>query len=167
MKGDMYDDGTPNPLVVKCPNCGGETITEYIGTGSVKYRCNACGKEFSNTHITDSVAFRSCPNCGAQMSYDYIRGMWYCTSCGCTAKDSIGMSDKTEATQPTGAGSQTITTQPMEQNKIGLTGWICPVCGAGVSPYANVCPNCSGNKKVTVDDLDPFKYYKEQFHIRI
>lgn len=68
MIGDRYDNGTPNPLVKKCPNCGGENITEYIGTGSVTYRCNACGKEFS---------YRSCPNCGAQMSYDYIHGTWY------------------------------------------------------------------------------------------
>lgn len=68
MIGDMYDNGTPNPLVIKCPNCGGENISEYIGTGSVMYRCNVCGKEFS---------YRSCPNCGAQMSYDYIHGTWY------------------------------------------------------------------------------------------
>lgn len=24
---------------------------------------------------------------------------------------------------------------------LGLTGWKCPVCGTGVSPYATVCPN--------------------------
>jgi transposase-like protein len=22
----------------------------------------------------------------------------------------------------------------------GLSGWICPVCGRGLSPYTNVCP---------------------------
>lgn len=72
-----------------------------------------------------------------------------------TAKNS-----REEVTQPTGVDSQTITTQPREQHNVGLMGWICPVCGAGVSPYTRVCPNCRGNKKVTVDDLDPFKYYK-------
>ena len=31
------------------------------------------------------------------------------------------------------------------QNKInGSYGWICPVCGAGVSPYQDHCPCCSG-----------------------
>ena len=132
MKGDMYDDGTPNPLVVKCPNCGGESITEYIGTGSVKYRCNACGKEFSNTHITGSTSFRSCPSCGAQMSYNYIQGTWYCTGCGCTVKDNIGMSDKTEA--------------PKEQfifAEAPKYGWVCPKCGKVYAPDVKECLNCN------------------------
>ena len=31
------------------------------------------------------------------------------------------------------------------QKKInGSYGWICPVCGAGVSPYQDHCPICSG-----------------------
>ena len=31
------------------------------------------------------------------------------------------------------------------QKKInGSYGWICPVCGAGVSPYQDHCPCCSG-----------------------
>jgi hypothetical protein len=24
-------------------------------------------------------------------------------------------------------------------------GWICPICGSGISPYADVCPFCHGN----------------------
>ena len=76
MIGDMYDDGTPNPLVKKCPNCGGENIAVYIGTGSVKYRCNACGNEFSHTHIAGSTS------------------------------DNIGVSDKTEATKEQNISAQ-------------------------------------------------------------
>lgn len=30
------------------------------------------------------------------------------------------------------------------QKKSGSYGWICPVCGAGVSPYQDHCPCCSG-----------------------
>lgn len=32
---------------------------------------------------------------------------------------------------------------PQEKIK-GSYGWICPVCGAGVSPYQDHCPCCSG-----------------------
>lgn len=139
MKGDMYDDGTPNPLVVKCPNCGGENITEYIGTGSVKYRCNACGNEFSHTHITGSTSFRSCPKCGAQMSRDYVHGTWCCTSCGCTARDNIEVSDKTEATkeQHIFAGSLRY-------------GWVCPKCGKVYAPDVKECLNCNYFAHTTV-----------------
>lgn len=83
MIGDMYDDGSPNPLVVKCPNCGGAQIAEYIGTGSAKYRCLVCGKEFSYTCITGNSISHLCPNCATPMSYDYIHGTWYCINCGC------------------------------------------------------------------------------------
>ena len=30
------------------------------------------------------------------------------------------------------------------QKKSGSYGWICPVCGAGVSPYQDHCPVCAG-----------------------
>lgn len=126
MKGDMYDEGTPNPLVVKCPHCGGENITEYIGTGYVRYRCNGCGMEFSYT-TGNKVAL--CPNCGALMSYDYINGKWYCISCGCEAKDDISMDDKTE---PRSGYVKTY----------GY-GWICPKCGKVYAPDVKECSDCN------------------------
>jgi len=29
-----------------------------------------------------------------------------------------------------------------EKKYFGMTGWKCPNCGAGVSPFTNVCPVC-------------------------
>ena len=37
----------------------------------------------------------------------------------------------------------TITPQPQPVIKNGSYGWICPVCGAGVSPHQDHCPVCS------------------------
>lgn len=137
MKGDVYDEGTPNPMVVKSPQCGGVQIVEYIGTGSAKYRCNACGKEFSYTYITTKDASHLCLNCGALMSYDYIHGTWYCTSCGCMEKDNIGMSDKTEATK-----KQHIAESP-------IYGWVCPKCGKVYAPDIKECFTCNYLANIT------------------
>lgn len=138
MKGDMYDDGNPNPLVKKCPKCGGENITEYIGTGSVTYRCNACGEEFSYTSVTGCPVSELCPNCGAVMSYDYIHGTRYCTSCGCMVKDNTGMSDKTEATK-----EQYIFAESPKY------GWVCPKCGKVYAPDVKECLNCNYLANIT------------------
>lgn len=132
MIGDMYDNGTPNPLVIKCPNCGGENITEYIGTGSVKYWCNVCGEEFSYTRVTGCAVSELCPNCGTPMSYDHIHGTRYCTSCGCMVKDNTGMSDKTEVTK-----EQHISAESPKY------GWICPKCGKVYAPYVKECSDCN------------------------
>lgn len=37
--------------------------------------------------------------------------------------------------------------KPIESD--GLTGWICPVCGSGVSPFTSLCPCCSIPYKVS------------------
>lgn len=42
MKGDVWDDGAPNPLVVKCPICGCADIGTMIGSGQVEYHCHDC-----------------------------------------------------------------------------------------------------------------------------
>ena len=42
MKGDVWDDGSLNPLVVKCPICGCTDIGTMIGTGQVAYHCRNC-----------------------------------------------------------------------------------------------------------------------------
>ena len=31
----------------------------------------------------------------------------------------------------------------------GLLGWVCPKCGAALSPFVNYCVKCSGNLEIT------------------
>jgi hypothetical protein len=35
-----------------------------------------------------------------------------------------------------------------ESSSFGLMGWICPVCGRGLSPYTDSCP-CALNREIT------------------
>ena len=32
---------------------------------------------------------------------------------------------------------------------VGLLGWVCPKCGAALSPFVNYCVKCSGNWEIT------------------
>lgn len=44
----------------------------------------------------------------------------------------------------TGGDAKSETTNPPK-----MTGWICPVCGRGLSPYTSMCP-CKGYPKMEV-----------------
>ena len=94
MKGDMYDDGIPNPLVVKCPICGCTDIGRMISSGEVEYHCHNCkhawfarGDEVSTTSpiphsrptATDSSYSITTPYNGGAGS---LRYGWVCPKCG-------------------------------------------------------------------------------------
>lgn len=36
--------------------------------------------------------------------------------------------------------SEQMSDQKNDHNYFGMTGWICPVCGRGLSPYTSFCP---------------------------
>ena len=47
---------------------------------------------------------------------------------------------------------ETTITRPIpdtENASVGLMGWICPKCGAVISPYQDYCVKCSGNWEIT------------------
>lgn len=98
MIGDMYDNGTPNPLVVKCPICGGIDITAAIGTGQVRYHCNGCNYTWflQKQEITTGGPLQYAPPSASVPSYSittpYNGGTervaespkygWICPKCG-------------------------------------------------------------------------------------
>lgn len=92
MKGDMWDDGTPNPLVVKCPICGCTDIGTMIGSGQVEYHCHNCrhawfarGDEAGTTGpIQYSRSSTTAPSYSitTPMPAEYPKYGWVCPKCG-------------------------------------------------------------------------------------
>lgn len=92
MKGDVYDDGFPNPLVVKCPICGCADIGTMIGTGQVEYHCRSChhawfarGDEAGTTGpIQYSRPSATAPSYSitTPMPAEYPKYGWVCPKCG-------------------------------------------------------------------------------------
>ena len=87
---------------------------------------------------------KTCPACGSKHTcYDMATVLtslpeqyhFKCIDCG---NDWTGIFD-------INIGTVTPNIPSYEPPKIsGSYGWICPVCGAGVSPYQDHCPCCSG-----------------------
>lgn len=113
MKGDMYDDGTPNPLIVKCPVCGGIDITAAIGTGQVRYHCNGCNYTWflQKQEITTGGPLQYAPPSVTAPSYSI--------------------------TTP-----YNVRTEPVEAGLLRY-GWVCPKCGKVYAPYVKECWNCN------------------------
>lgn len=92
MKGDVWEDGSPNPLVVKCPICGCTDIGTMIGTGQVEYHCHNCrhawfarGDEAGTAGpIQYSRPSATAPSYSitTPMPAEYPKYGWVCPKCG-------------------------------------------------------------------------------------
>lgn len=92
-----------------------------------------------------------CLRCRDEMT-KLLNGNWYCETCGFEISEQY--QGNTEANKidwvhkdSTSIPSNTIMPDTPSYRP---TGWICPKCGAGVSPYTNVCPNCTPPLKIEV-----------------
>lgn len=75
----------------------------------------------------------NCLRCGKEM-ISTTGGNEYCPKCSFVVNDLIYRPSNCDMPLPDGFGKQ--------------TGWICPVCGRGVSPFVDYCP-CQADWKIT------------------
>lgn len=89
-----------------------------------------------------------CPKCGKEMyssgngGFDTERGnyvelKYICSKCGYEVKDNL---------------NDLVYRAPLFQPNYSVTnyGWICPKCGAVLSPLTNECPHCAPQKSTQV-----------------
>ena len=74
-----------------------------------------------------------CNVCGKEMK-NTLGGNYYCENCGHAVNDLVNRPSNCDIPMSPGFGKQ--------------EGWICPVCGRGVSPWMSFCP-CKSNLKIT------------------
>lgn len=80
----------------------------------------------------------NCIQCGAEM-VSTTGGNYYCTKCGASINDLVYRPHNYDVPMPQGFQQQ---------------GWICPVCGRGVSPWVDYCPCAVKGDQITYEKTD-------------
>lgn len=109
---------------------------------------------------TTTTDIRRCPICNTELEYSEQGSRKTCSKCGYSEwfgphRSNI-KDDQASETPALGSGGYG-----------GLYGWICPKCGAVLSPFTSCCPNCTkSNWEITCNiqpETDNKKYNIEQF----
>lgn len=102
----------------------------------------------------------NCIRCGTKM-HNTLGGNYDCPKCKFGINDLIYRQYKFQTTDleyPEINGSDITPNTPNNvddsdpQSIFGQSGWICPICGRGVSPWVSTCP-CRNSHEITFNEI--------------
>lgn len=122
---------------MRCSICGSDMTSTTIG-----YECPICGHKVDcysdSTKSTNSED--RCPICGGYLEMSLEAGVCKsCSRCGYKIRTYIGDPPNYNQHIP---DTNSLVNEP-DNKPGGLYGWICPKCGAALSPFIDCCPNCT------------------------
>ena len=136
-----------------CPKCGKVPLTtiecEKLDFNTPKYKhvCFNCGyvlgcddeekENMSETNATNAMKYECCPVCGQKLNKSVNDTIKECPNCNYKSVLYVG-----DLPNYNSFDGNSLVNNP-DNKPGGLYGWICPKCGAVMSPYESYCPNCT------------------------
>ena len=95
-----------------------------------------------NSDNNSTANNKRCPICGQELFVSNYGAYSECSNCQYKSITHTGDLDLTKLASNLPPETNSLVNEP-DNKPGGLYGWICPKCGAVMSPFVDFCPNCT------------------------